>query len=188
MRVYTYYADGSALNSWYENEYDENGFLVRSVGYNYEDVITGVSEYDCDSYGNVITRYLYEMTSDPNGEYAGRYEYEYDSYGNNIRFTSYDADGNICAILENEYDENGNCIQSARVGTNGGLISGEAYEYDDHGYTIADYGLELDWSIGPEMHWYENEYDASGNIIRRVTHSLHYNMSDPIITEYEYTY
>lgn len=150
-----YYSNGDI----FENEYDGEGNLVRSVSYRDGGVMTSMEEYD--GRGNKLNEYMY----DSNGNRWG-YEYEYDEEDRRIRETTINSDGSIDRILLSEYDERGNCIRETTCDGDGTVRSSSVNEYgvdsrDSEG-AVKSTIYHADGTINYYIIWQHNE---SGQVI-----------------------
>lgn len=150
-----YYSNGDI----FENEYDGEGNLVRSVSYRDGGVMTSMEEYD--GRGNKLNEYMY----DSNGNRWG-YEYEYDEEDRRIRETTINSDGSIDRILLSEYDERGNCIRETTCDGDGTVRSSSVHEYgvdsrDSEG-AVKSTIYHADGTINYYIIWQHNE---SGQVI-----------------------
>jgi hypothetical protein len=126
----------------YENEYDDNGNLVKCTEYNLGEIYDYIV-YTYDSNNNCILEETYEPESDTPYEIT---ESEYDSEGNQLREVR-TYNGSIDKLEEYAYDSNGNTT----------MIKVESYDYD---------GNIEDWS-----YHYEYEYDSDGNEISKISYN-----------------
>ncbi len=92
--------------------------------------------------------------------------HEYNSADQEIKKTSYQADGSLMYYIENEYDSAGNCIKETMYNADGSINSINMNEYDSAGNRIKKTMYNADGSINSIT---ENEYDSAGNWIRSVS-------------------
>ncbi len=121
------------------------------------------SYYYYDEDGNITNSQEFEYYSNGNmakstfvSEYGVTTINEFDSNGNNVKSTSYSADGDSGPIQEYEYDDNGNVVT-------------QTYSHDG-----------LVWAI------YEYEYDTSGNLVRQINKNASYTYSGGIYSDAEW--
>ncbi len=156
---FKYGTDGE-MNYGYEDEYDENGNLLASCTYEYEEGELSVSqsEYVRDERGNLLTRYTYE--GEEGVSFVSKSDYAYDERGNRIAWFKYDRDGKLCSRGEREYDTSGNLIFEAYY-EGDELIIRDEYTYDGNGNELSHSLYGSDGLCGK----WESEYDDDGNEI-----------------------
>lgn len=160
-----------------EREYDENGNLLISHTYEYEEgeLLVSKSEYFYDENGNRTGRL---KTVD--GKLHSNVEMEYDKEGNQISHTYYDGDGKLITREEYTYDRNGNELSYLLYGSDG-LYSRRESEYDENGNKTACYKYEESGLLEYKI---ENEYNQNGNWISSCTYDGQGILSSR--TEWEY--
>ena len=145
---------GDAVLVKKENDLREHIIIIKEKKYK-DGKLSEEIEYNKD--GNRIKDIEYNKRPDRIVSWS---EYEYDSMGNEVKWTLYNASGEIDAWSEDEYDENDNIVTRHIYG--GDETEVYEYEYDEAGNTVkeAQYYYFDDKNIGG---WYEYEYDDIGN-------------------------
>lgn len=197
---------------WYptwkdEYSYDDNGKVIRYLGYAWDDVnnrweISEKEEYNYDASGNLSESLFYdwdEFTSQWILE--GKEEFTLDAGGNLIQSTDYRWDDGLNQWIythksEYSYDANGKLIQfvyNAWDEEAGQWIprwKGE-YTYDANGKLILDYEYEWDDMSGQWVMYGKDEYsyDANGNLTEEMCYTWDDLYSQWIRSDkYTYTY
>ncbi len=162
-----------------EEEYDENGNLLISYIYEYEEgeLLVSKDEYFYDEKGNRIGWLAY----DSDGKLHSSVEMEYDIEGNQILYTYYDGDGKLITREEYTYDRNGNELSYFLYG-NDGLYSRHETEYDENGNETAYYAYG---ESGLLKYKIENEYNQNGNYISSCTYDGQGILSSRMEWEYD---
>ncbi len=172
----------SALGYTYETytEYDEAGNRVNQKTLKDGQLIY-YTEYAAD-------REAYHVTYDENGELSSDETYEYDEYGNRTLYASreYAHDYSTVYHYEYQYDDAGRILEQAVTeAVNNEWGSSEektatSYRYDGAGNMVYTY------CGGEDMfyYWYEYEYDAAGNQLKRSS----YNENGGLLEEDVYEY
>lgn len=202
--IKAFYEGKNGFSSYvYEYEYDENNYLVKKTRwFVFEDgsmdeknpEIT-VYEYDTenklvietppymadmgertfenylDSRGNVIK---YIMNSE-NEEHFYHVEMEYDDNDNEIKYTNYDADGNMTGWTEIEYDDDGNEIKYTNYDADGNMTGWTETSYHSNGEEAVSTSYFTDGSIN-----YQTKYNEDGIIIEEI------NTNNERYIKYEY--
>ena len=140
--------------STFTNEYDEQGYLIRTTCYNEDGEVKDQYEYvyEFDEQGQKISQTIYD--TDGNIHQL----YKYDGKGNEVCYIYFNDDGSINTQYDFEYDADGNKRSETRY--NGTEIDYH-HDYDKDGNEI----YEIIYSGGIPLTIYEREYDKKGNLI-----------------------
>ena len=172
----TYYAADGSPQGWTLDEWDENGYLIKSTS-DLGDGWFDVSEYAADAggmrirlsrYYNGLPVYVSEYDDqgneikttsyDDNGNKIGWWTMLYDTVGNPIKTVSYDANDAMLEWVEQRYDARGNVIWSYYYGSNGVLNGSEWLEYNENDQVTRAVRYSADGSVSEvqELEWNEN--------------------------------
>lgn len=180
-----YDASGSFTESEYDirdelaafREFDENGTLRKETVYEYGE-LESINEYNED--GSIIRKESWNWS-----HYI--VEYEYDGSGILIKSTEtdYDEDGDYKHTYEDIYDPEGEVILRTITSEDGNsfvAVRVEKITEADNKLTVYQYGPD------DELRYItEKEYDASGNLLSKVSYSIKDGEKEYLSSEeYEY--
>lgn len=159
--TYTYDALGKVSNieCW---EYNENGRVIRSVGYNRYKKLDREYTAVYDEDGRIV-----KSTSIHYDDEYTRYERLYDAWGTEVVENRYNADGSFRGgdRKEIQYSENGDVLSERKfyIDSEGRQIPSWESTYDENG----DLTSLHDYERGVLVRQMESEYDESGKLKRR---------------------
>ena len=151
-------------------EYDENGNMLNSPGYNFDDgIVWNGFTYSYNSNGSRSQ----EARFDRNGELEYYEIFYYNEFGTIIRGEFYDKDNVYFRAIEYQYDSEEKLIRRTQLDADGSISSYQLYEYDAQNrlvrvslyynhtgldsYTVYIYN-EADELVSMEL------YDGQGNV------------------------
>jgi len=166
-------------------DYDDNGNIVRVIGYSG----AGINVWQEDSRGyytyddmGILVEYVSEIYSAVDGGWVKtfheKYEYTYDSNGNVTLFMLWrlvKAGVLLAEKREYTYDANGNMVEElvSTTVTDGATwrpLSKYEYTYDSRG-NVAEHLVSHFWSFLQDwrgLYKHEYTYDANGNMITKI--------------------
>ena len=158
--------------SYYINEYDAYGNLVRKTYYYLEDVVSWYVVYEYDAKNNMTS-----VTScGADATVYSRETFEYDSNNNVTKHVFYDEDNSVNTRETFEYDSEGRLKLSTE------------YDAKDHGYCVEEYDNEGNRIRRTYTYSDDSgdvsEYDASGKVMRFTYYSAGGNISHYELYEY----
>ena len=165
--IYSSYETNDIVEEKQENEYDEDGNIIREIQTSY-DSDTGqkqsqtIDEYTYDDNGNRIG---YANYHDGEKEtYSFLWERVYDENGRETAFYLYDNEKAASYKSESEYDENGRMINYTGYDKNGNILVKRETEYDTSGKVMRKNEYDSNDNL---IRYFENEYDDFGNLTRQ---------------------
>ena len=162
-------------NVEYLREYDKNGVIRKETTYDYGE-IEDVTEYN--EAGLPVRKESFSWTY--------TVEYEYDDKGKLLKEieTDYDDNNVVGNIYEDIYDSEGERIQRTIISPDGSTVLAERCE------TIEDGNKKTlnQYDSNDELRYVtEKEYDAEGNLLKKVTYSIK-NGGREFLSSSEYAY
>lgn len=149
-----------------ENEYDEDGYIIKEIQINYDNMGRKTKEEVCRyTYDEKKNMIKYALVNCEGKETESlRWEKEYDEEGRGTAFYLYDNEKAASYQSRTEYDENDRIIKYMACDKKGNILVRRETEYDDSGKTIKENYYD---EAGKLIQYYENEYDDFGSIIRQ---------------------
>lgn len=134
---------------------------IRTTNYDENGAIENYKTYEYDDWGNEILMTHYYPDPDAPVYY---FQYVYDTQGNEIEeYVFYDdGEAHLVSWEESTYDENGFLLTSVSYDDDGTVDSRDEYEYE---YDAAGNIIKRLWYYDDDIFgsWYEYEYDSQGN-------------------------
>ncbi|MCM1535117.1 MAG: hypothetical protein NC126_04240, partial [Clostridium sp.] len=151
----------------FDNAYDNEGRLVRSIEYEGKDILSrkeiryehddaepDKAEHD-NAYHHKETTYFYQ-----DGRMDSWTEREYNQRGYTLKYAAYYSDGRLTSLCEMEYDENEVRRKKIMYDGDGSII--EWYEYNEAGHATKELVYDADKNL---LKWDEYQYDPYGNCV-----------------------
>lgn len=143
IKAIVYDAEGNIVDQWEGYEYDDQGRIIRSVGYSFDTgEFTTVSESTYRDGYLVESRY-FGMDGTP----GGSQQYEYDGQGNQVKTIGYDSNGEMSYYWIHCYDDKGYRIRVDYYSADGVTYGHCEWTYDAEGKQTGFY-----------------QYDENGNL------------------------
>ncbi len=129
-----YWKIGEETYVYDEYEYDENGFLIKRISYEWSETVPIIYLYENDEKGNPVKETV--ERDDGTFDYT-YYTYEYDAAGNTVKKTEdsvndYSEQGTIDVVNVYEYDENNNVVKHTIYDAYDLVIGCVTYDYDNN--------------------------------------------------------
>lgn len=165
--IYKSYENNGIVTSKQENEYGEDGNIIKEILTNYDSdtgkkIYEKISKYTYDENGNLIK---YDFFSREGKEVENlRWKREYDEDGRGTGFYLYDNEKTASYKSKTEYDENGWVISYKSYDKKGNVLVRKETEYDESGKVIKENYYDADGNL---IQYYENEYDDFGSLTRQ---------------------
>lgn len=145
------YRDDDFFSRYFIFQYDSNGNCIQSEQYGSSGQLQEVSKSEFDLEGHELKQEDYSVSLEQELILTDYHQWEYNSNGDIIRYSHYDADGQLYGYKTIEYDVEGNRIRTNTYDADEQLTSYYSWIYDEEGKEIGN-----------------EEYDADGNLIRKV--------------------
>ena len=165
--IYSSYETNDIVEEKQENEYDEDGNIIREIRTSY-DSDTGqkqsqmIKKYTYDENKNRIG--YAESHHDDEKTYSFLWEREYDENDRKTAFYLYDNETAASYKSESRYDENGRMISYTGFDKSGNVLVKRETEYDTSGKVIRKNEYDADDNL---IRYFKNEYDDFGSLTRQ---------------------
>lgn len=186
------------VETFYRNEYDEFGNLIRrdqinsegeilsTTEYEYQDInlTTGTDEKNNDNFHETKMRLeLSKVTMfTENNDVLYYTEFDYDSYGRKITETEYEPEGVVSSMTTFRYDEFGNMEEATHLSSEGKTIIIKQYEYNEAGVRIKEKVQNFSVNTTGSTNYY---YDSSGRLLKEEKINAEGNVSNIVVYKYD---